>query len=285
MDKYLKKAWIYFAAASVIIFVSFLGYLNMHKKLAEKNIAYVSDTNIYAFPEAPVSIPEPLKEEKVIEQKSQESAIQRIQKGPVYQEKEIENIKTEAASPAIPQPEMSFEYSNADKKQKSLSSQKSYEPPQFTTEAMSAPEEVIVVEDEIILEDIEADYEVSTSRASGKKMISLEKEDEEEKVFITVDDMPTFKGKGIEGFREYTIKNLKYPKKAAEEGISGRIFIQFVVNTKGKVVDVVVVRGIDPSLDEEALRVVKSSPKWEPGRQRGKPVNVQFTFPIEFKLD
>ena len=86
------------------------------------------------------------------------------------------------------------------------------------------PEEIIVVEDEMISEDIESDYEDDAIRASGKRLAAFEKEDEEEEIFIIVDNMPTFKGKGIEGFREYVIKNLKYPEKAVEEGISGKVF-------------------------------------------------------------
>jgi len=99
-----------------------------------------------------------------------------------------------------------------------------------------------------------------------------------------VEDMPQFQGGGKEKFREYIQQNLNYPPIAAENGISGRVFVQFAVNAKGEVVDVVVVRGRDPALDKEAKRVVQSSPKWSPGKQRGRPVKVQFTFPIVFVL-
>jgi protein TonB len=79
-------------------------------------------------------------------------------------------------------------------------------------------------------------------------------------------------------------KTLKYPEIAAENGIQGKVFVQFAVNAKGEVTDVVVVRGVDPALDAEAVRVIKSSPKWAPGKQRGRPVKVQFTFPVVFVL-
>ena len=69
-----------------------------------------------------------------------------------------------------------------------------------------------------------------------------------------------------------------------ENGISGRVFVQFAVGSDGKVTDVVVVRGVDPALDKEAVRVIKSSPKWTAGKQRGRPVKVQFTFPVVFVL-
>jgi len=106
----------------------------------------------------------------------------------------------------------------------------------------------------------------------------------EEEVFFIVEEMPSFQGGGEDAFREFIAKNLRYPEIAADNGISGRVYVQFAINSKGEVVDAVVVRGVDPALDKEALRVVLSSPKWEPGRQRGRPVKVQFTFPINFIL-
>ena len=111
-----------------------------------------------------------------------------------------------------------------------------------------------------------------------------QKEAGEEEVFIIVEDMPQFMEGDQNAFRKWIQQNLRYPEIAAENGISGRVFVQFAVNTKGKVVDARVIRGVDPALDKEALRVVNSSPKWQPGKQRGKPVKVQFTFPVVFVL-
>ena len=79
-------------------------------------------------------------------------------------------------------------------------------------------------------------------------------------------------------------KNIKYPSIAAENGVQGRVIVQFVVNKDGSIVDPVVLRSVDPYLDKEAIRVVKSMPKWKPGEQRGKPVRVKFTLPVMFKL-
>ncbi len=106
----------------------------------------------------------------------------------------------------------------------------------------------------------------------------------EDMPFIIVEDMPMFRGEGLEGFHSWVKKNLKYPEIAAENGISGKVYIQFVVNKNGKVEDAVIVRGADPSLNNEAIRVVMSSPKWSPGKQRGKSVKVLFTIPINFVL-
>jgi TonB family protein len=106
-----------------------------------------------------------------------------------------------------------------------------------------------------------------------------------EELFFIVEEMPSFQGQGQEGFQSYLSQNLRYPKIANKNGISGRVYVQFVVNSKGNVVDAVVIRGIDPALDKEAVRLVMSSPSWAPGKQRGNNVKVQFTFPIDFVLD
>jgi TonB family protein len=107
----------------------------------------------------------------------------------------------------------------------------------------------------------------------------------DENTYVVIEEMPSFQGKGGEGFREYLAQNIIYPEDAKKNGITGKVFVQFTVNTKGEVVDVKVVRSVSPSLDKEAVRVVESSPLWQPGKQKGKPVDVQFTFPIDFKLN
>mgnify|MGYP006290056453 CR=1 FL=1 len=106
-----------------------------------------------------------------------------------------------------------------------------------------------------------------------------------EELFFIVEEMPTFNGgdAAVE-FRKYIAENLEYPEKAARNGIAGKVIIQFVVNPSGEVTNVTVVRGVDSSLDREAVRVVESSPDWTPGKQKGKKVGVVFTFPITFAL-
>ena len=135
----------------------------------------------------------------------------------------------------------------------------------------------------------------------------------EEEVFFVVEEMPTFNGESPEAFRYFIAKNIIYPKEAKENGVTGKVFVKFFVNSEGKVVvpekealaaaegkpmDEVVVVAYRPIgedsgepdekyielLKEEAIRVVSSSPNWEPGKQRGKAVKVMFTFPITFKL-
>jgi len=126
----------------------------------------------------------------------------------------------------------------------------------------------------------------SNVNSDGKKIPeeTPEKTVDEEEVFFVVEDMPTFQRKSSNAFRVYIHKNLKYPLIAKQNGVSGRVFVQFDIDRQGNVTNVAVVRGVDPSLDKEAVRVVMSSPKWSPGKQRGRPVKVRFTFPIAFQL-
>ncbi|MBA7548856.1 hypothetical protein ES705_41324 [subsurface metagenome] len=109
--------------------------------------------------------------------------------------------------------------------------------------------------------------------------------EEDEPVFFIVEEMPDFQGKGIVGFREWVAQNLRYPESAKINNITGRVYIVFLVRRDGSVDEVKVSRGVNPDLDQEAVRVVKSSPKWTPGKQRGKAVNVAITIPIIFSLD
>jgi TonB family protein len=120
----------------------------------------------------------------------------------------------------------------------------------------------------------------------GVILITTKEAKHEEEVFYVVEDMPIFNGGDpATEFRKYIGENLQYPESAAKNGVSGRVIVQFAVNEKGKVVDAVVIRGVDPALDKEALRLVNSSPDWTPGRQKGKAVKVLFTFPLNFVLD
>jgi protein TonB len=109
-----------------------------------------------------------------------------------------------------------------------------------------------------------------------------------ELVFTQVENMPKFKGDNSKEqtvFRSYINENLKYPEIAAENGIAGKVFVSFIIEADGTVSTVKVEKGVDPSLDKEAIRVVESSPKWEPGTQRGNNVRVQYTMPITFSLE
>ncbi|MBN1143405.1 MAG: TonB family protein [Bacteroidales bacterium] len=107
---------------------------------------------------------------------------------------------------------------------------------------------------------------------------------EEEPAFVFVEEQATFKGGSLDTFREWVQKNLVYPPVAVENGIFGRVTVQFAVNSRGEVVDVKVLRGVDPSLDKETIRVIMSSPKWGAAKQGGRAVKQQFVMPVIFQL-
>ena len=102
--------------------------------------------------------------------------------------------------------------------------------------------------------------------------------------FAAVEEKPTFNGGDANGFAKWVNENIKYPENAKEKGVEGRVVLGFVVDDNGNVSDVKVLRGVDPDLDAEAVRVVKASPKWEAGKQNGNNVKVSYTFPVVFKL-
>lgn len=106
----------------------------------------------------------------------------------------------------------------------------------------------------------------------------------DEEVFYVVEEMPEFQG-GEKAMRKYIADNIKYPEEAQKDNIEGKVFISFVVAKDGNVKDAFIERGVAPSIDKEALRVINSLPKWKPGKQRGETVNVKFTVPIQFKLN
>ena len=110
------------------------------------------------------------------------------------------------------------------------------------------------------------------------------KVEEQGEIFQVVEEQPMFPG-GMEELMKFLQTNIRYPKEAQERGLQGRVIVQFVINTDGSICDEHVVRSVDPQLDAEALRVVRSMPNWEPGKQRGEKVRVRFTLPVTFRLN
>jgi protein TonB len=135
---------------------------------------------------------------------------------------------------------------------------------------------------------IDNPYELENIRFTEDFVIDIvpykEEKYNDEFDFFVVEDKPKFRGGDHNDFSKWVHENIQYPVIAAENGINGRVFMQFTINSKGEVVNVKVTRGVDPALDNEAIRVVSSSPMWEPGKQRDKPVNVRFSFSIFFLL-
>lgn len=110
-----------------------------------------------------------------------------------------------------------------------------------------------------------------------------EAEIEEHEIFQVVENAPSFPG-GEAARMTFLQNNIRYPQMARESGIQGTVYVTFVIERDGSVTDVKILRGIGGGCDEEAIRVVRNMPKWEPGKQRGKPVRVQFNMPIKFTL-
>jgi protein TonB len=133
--------------------------------------------------------------------------------------------------------------------------------------------------------DVKGNDEAAGEVLKAKEVIAQPEppKEEEAKVFDVVEQMPSFPG-GPSALFEYLSKNIKYPVVAEENGIQGRVIVTFVVEKDGSITDVRVVKSVDPSLDKEAQRVVKSMPKWIPGKQNGAPVRVKYTVPVTFRL-
>ncbi len=147
-----------------------------------------------------------------------------------------------------------------------------------------APTTVLeIVEDDEEVEEVEQIDQEIKEDTKVEVVQRQEEEVEEEQIFTIVEEMPSFPGGEAELFK-YLGKNIKYPEMANSAGISGVVYVTFVVDKDGKIKDVKVLRGIGGGCDEEAVRVVKNMPAWKPGKQRGKSVTVQYNLPIRFTL-
>lgn len=162
---------------------------------------------------------------------------------------------------------------------------KQEEPKPQPVEMPKTTTQLEIVEDDVEVEDIEINAEMDQNEVVEEYVAPEIEEEEvvEQEIFQIVEEMPTFPG-GEQKLLEYVAKNVKYPQIARESGIKGRVFISFVVEPDGSVSNVKVLRGIGGGCDEEAMRVVKSMPKWKPGKQRGKAVRVSYMLPVNFQL-
>ncbi|NDP21638.1 MAG: energy transducer TonB [Paludibacter sp.] len=151
------------------------------------------------------------------------------------------------------------------------------------------PPPVKVIEEIKIVDNTTETKRVDFTSESGNKDIigyignpvPINKTEEVNEVpFVYVEKMPEFPGNVF----KFLSENIHYPQNAIDGDIQGKVYCEFVVNRDGSIVDIVVVRSVHPSLDKEAMRVIKLMPKWSPGLQRGKPVRVKYTLPVSFKL-
>ena len=155
-------------------------------------------------------------------------------------------------------------------------------PPPKTTEILNIIDNDFHIEDELKLEKTEPDritrVEIETFTVNEGQV------QDEQTIFFVAEEMPMFRGNGIAAFRDYVQGNIEYPDSASKKRIEGTVFLSFVVNTNGSVSNVKIMKSVDPLLNKEATRVVKTAPKWKPGIHMGKPVKVQYVIPVVFTL-
>jgi protein TonB len=152
------------------------------------------------------------------------------------------------------------------------------------------PPEEQIIEIEIVEDDVEVEDDIFLDSESDEdeiveivEVVPDDDEDEEPVEFYLIEDKPEFPG-GEAKMYKWLAENTKYPSIAKENGISGKVYIEFIVAKNGQITNVKLKRGVDPYLDKEAKRVVTSMPKWKPGKQRGKAVPVHYMIPINFTL-
>ena len=150
-------------------------------------------------------------------------------------------------------------------------------------------DQIDIVDDDIKVDDdmfmnLEDNANLGVEIQDYVEQVEEEHVEEEAIPFQLVEKKPTFQGGDANDFSKWVNSKLVYPEIAKENGVQGRVVLQFTVNPDGSVSGVKVLRGVDASLDKEAVRVVSMSPKWEPGRQRDRAVKVTYTFPVIFQL-
>ena len=144
------------------------------------------------------------------------------------------------------------------------------------------------IPDEVKIEEkIDVNFDVDVKETTVIKEVVISEavvvEEKADAIFDVVETQPNPPG-GMSGWNKYLSDNLKYPTQARRMGVEGSVILVFVINTDGSIQDVEVLRGIGGGCDEEAIKIVKNAPKWEPGKQRGRPVRTRMRLPIKFKL-
>ena len=161
-------------------------------------------------------------------------------------------------------------------------------PPPETPKIPVLSDQIDIVDDNIKVDDnilnLEDDANLGVEIMDYVEEVQEEAVEEEAIPFALVEEKPKFQGGDANTFSKWVSTHLDYPEIAKENGVSGRVMVQFTVNPNGTVSDVKVLRGVDPSLDKEAVRVIQSSPKWTPGKQRDRAVKVTYQFPVIFQL-
>ena len=161
-------------------------------------------------------------------------------------------------------------------------------PPPVEVPQIAFSDQIDIVEDDIEVDDIiidsEDDEDFEITIMDYQEEVVEEVVEEEAIPFQLVEEKPSFQGGDANQFSKWVNQRLVYPEIAKENGVQGRVTLQFTVEKDGSITKVKVLRGVDPSLDKEAVRVVSMSPKWKPGKQRDRAVPVTYTFPVIFQL-
>ena len=162
-------------------------------------------------------------------------------------------------------------------------------PPPETPKIPVLSDQIDIIDDDIKVDDdlfmnLEDDANLGVEIGDYIEEVQEEVIEEEAIPFQLVETRPSFNGGDANEFSKWGNSRLEYPEIAKENGVQGRVTLQFTVEKDGSVTNVKVVRGVDPSLDKEAVKVVSSSPKWTPGKQRDRAVRVTYTFPVIFQL-
>ena len=162
-------------------------------------------------------------------------------------------------------------------------------PPPQTPKIPVLSDQIDIIDDDIKVDDdlfmnLEDDANLGVEIGDYIEEVQEEVIEEEAIPFQLVETRPSFNGGDANEFSKWVNSRLEYPEIAKENGVQGRVTLQFTVEKDGSVTNVKVVRGVDPSLDKEAVKVVSSSPKWTPGKQRDRAVRVTYTFPVIFQL-
>lgn len=158
---------------------------------------------------------------------------------------------------------------------------------------VETPANVVLKTDPEMIERIDVEKTDKSNSNKGAVRITLKDQktspaqthsNSNENVYVSVDNLPEYPG-GMDGLMKFLVNNIRYPEEAMKSNVQGRVVVKFIVADDGSVVDPTIVKGVDQSLDQEALRVVNSMPKWKPATVKGKPVSCYFTLPVSFRLE
>ncbi|MCX6322020.1 MAG: energy transducer TonB [Bacteroidia bacterium] len=155
-----------------------------------------------------------------------------------------------------------------------------YTPP-VVVDTVLPLETTLATTDEALAQPTSDQIEVKGT-GNGEDLLSGQEGIATDEPFFVVEVMPSFKGGDIDKFREWVLKRTNYPQIAIDKKIQGRVFLTFIVETDGAVSNVTIIKGVDPILDDEAVKTIQASPKWSPGLQRGQPVRVRYQMSLSF---